>query len=181
MWLLWQIWRWCQKILFWSFLGGFKDGHLSRCSSAWCGVYLISMIALFTRWVNLSRRMHTFHLPSTMMCLGRFLCLQILLPIRESLMMIKGSIHFLVKIVPMTDFMVSSGSQSRIVSSAFQTCTFYEIVELSSLNLTWHPLVKTLVICRLSESFRNWSWYSTFLLNPQKLDSKKHALSKLVL
>jgi hypothetical protein len=90
-----------------------------------------------------------------MMCLGIFLCMQNLLPTHESPIMIEDSIHFLVKIVPMTDFMFSSRSQSRFVSSAFHTCTFHEIVELSSLNPTRPPLVKILVICRVSESFRN--------------------------
>jgi hypothetical protein len=136
------------------------------------GVYLISVIAIFTRWVNPLTRTHTFRLPSTVMCLCRFLCLQILLPTHESLIMIEGSIHFLVKIFPMMEFMFSSGSQWRIVSSAFPTCTFYEVVGLSSLNPTRHPLVKTLAICRLSES-----WSSAFLLSPLKFGSTKHVLS----
>jgi hypothetical protein len=141
----------------------------SRMATCHC-VYLIYMIALFLRWVNPSTRTHTFRLPSTMMWLCRFL-------VSADFVTYSWISYYARKVLSTSWSRLSPWwiscfhlDPNRIVSSAFQTCTFYEIVELPSLNPTWHPLVKTLAICRSSESFWNWSQYSSFLLNPLKFD-----------
>jgi hypothetical protein len=150
-------------------------------STTWCGVYLIFVIAPFARWVNTSTQTHNFRVPSTTMCLCRFcVCrfsyLHMNLFIWSKVLSISWSRFF-----PMMDFMFSSRFQLRIVNSAFQTCTFYGVVGLSSLNLTWLPLVWNLDslplwACHFNVVFR----YCAFLLNSLKFDGMNHVLSKLV-
>jgi hypothetical protein len=56
-----------------------------------------------------------------------------MLPTHESLSMIEGSIHFLVKIFPVMDFMFWSGSQSRIV-------IWWFVIPKSHLTSSWQNL-----------------------------------------
>jgi hypothetical protein len=65
-----QILRICQKFLFWSFLGRFKDGHMCGVSTTLWGVYRVSMIAYFIRWCRFVAQTHNFRLPSLAMRLG---------------------------------------------------------------------------------------------------------------
>jgi hypothetical protein len=148
---------------FWSFPWGFKDGHLSWCLSCIhdCSFRKMSQ-SIYTNTYFSS----PFNNDVTMQIFGvcRFCYLLLNLLLCSKVLSTSWS--------RLSPWWISCFhlDPNRIVSSAFQTCTFYEIVELPSLNPTRHPLVKTLAICRSSESFWNWSQYSSFLLNPLKFD-----------
>jgi hypothetical protein len=104
-----------------------------------------SWLLLLQDGINPSTQTRNFRLPSTTMCLCKFLCLcrfcyiHMNLFIWSNLLSISWS-----RFSSMMDFIFSTGFQLRIFGSAFQTCTFYGIVGFSSLNPTRLPLILNL-------------------------------------